>query len=155
MSEAPAAPDVAASRFRVAARAYLAYGVVYWAGGMWLLSQGVGVMGARSNGTTATSMVRWGLLGLVPLVVVPWLLSRRWSWLGGLVSRRTFAWLIAVLLLVRAWKVGQVALHHDGAAVAAPWGGLVTFQAGAAVFLVVAVAALIAVARAASTPERA
>jgi len=144
-------------RFRVAAYAYLVYGVVYWLGGMWLLSQGVGVMGGRTGAGTTASLARWGLIGAVPLILIPLLLSRRWSWLRGAagVARRAFAALIVLLLALRAWKVGAVALHGDGASIAAPWGGAMTFQAGAAIFLVVTLAALVAVARAIATPERA
>jgi hypothetical protein len=134
--------------YRAAARAYVVYGVVYLAGGLYLIGQGVGVMGAATTGATLWSMARWGLIGLIPLVVVPWLLTRHWSWLGGMISRRTFAWLLAALLAMRAVKVGAVAAR-GGAAVAAPWGGQITFQAGALVFLVVTLAALVLVVRAA------
>lgn len=140
-------------RFRAAARAYLLYGVVYWVGGLWLLSQGVGVMGGTADGGAVAGMLKWGLIGLVPLTVIPFLLWRPWSWLGGWVSRRGFAWLVALLLAIRAWKVGRVALRDDGAAVAAPWGGVVTFQAGAVIFLGVTVAALAFVAAAAWAGE--
>ena len=134
--------------FRVAARAYVAYGVVYLVGGLYLISQGVGVMGAPTTGAPGLTMLRWGLIGLIPLVVIPWLLARRWSWLRGWVSRRTFAGLVAVLLAIRAFKVGAVAVH-GGATIAAPWGGEITFQAGAVVFLLVTLTALVFVARAA------
>ena len=33
--------------FRLAARTYLVYGVVYWLGGFYLATQGVGVRGGR------------------------------------------------------------------------------------------------------------
>ena len=143
------------ARYRAAAYAYIGYGVVYWIGGMWLLSQGVGVMGGRTGGATSASMVRWGLIGLLPLIAIPALLWRRWSWLGGVASRRTFAWLIVLLLAARTWKVAQVALTGDAATVAAPWGGSVSFQAGALIFLGVTLLALVMVARAVVTPERA
>ncbi len=100
------------------------------------------------KGATTRTLLRWGLIGLVPLVVVPWLLSRRWSWLGGWISRRAFAWLLAALLAVRALKVGEAAVRSAGA-VAAPWGGEITFRAGALVFLVVTLTALVFVVRAA------
>jgi hypothetical protein len=122
-----------ANAFRDAARAYVVYGVVYLVGGLYLIHQGVGVMGAATTGATTWAMVRWGAIGLIPLVVVPWLLTRRWSWLGGWVSRRTLAWLLALLLVIRVVKVGSVAVR-GGASVAAPWGGQITFQAGAAIF---------------------
>ena len=137
-----------ADAFRAAARAYFIYGVVYLVGGLYLISQGVGVMGAPATGATSLTMLRWALIGLIPLVAIPWLLARRWSWAHGWVSRRTFAALVAILLAIRAFKVGAAAFHR-GATIAAPWGGEITFQAGAAVFFVVTVAALFFVARAA------
>jgi len=142
-------------RFRTAAYVYLVYGIVYWVGGMWLLSQGVGVMGGRTGGTATASLVRWGLIGAIPLILIPLLLSRRWSWLRGAggTCRRVFAALLVLLLAFRAWKVAGVAMHGGGAAIAAPWGGSITFQAGAAVFLVVTLAALVAVATAAITRD--
>jgi membrane protease YdiL (CAAX protease family) len=141
-----------ADPYRGAARAYALYGVVYLVGGLYLLSQGVGVMGGTGSGSTTRTMVRWGLIGLIPLVAIPWLLSRRWSFLGGWASRRTFAWVVALLLAVRAFKVGELALR-GGASVPAPWGGEITFQAGAALFLVVTLAALAFVLRAALSRE--
>lgn len=143
-----------ADPYRAAALAYAIYGLVYLVGGLFLISQGVGVMGAPTSGATTRTMLRWGLVGLLPLVAIPWLLSRPWAWFGGLVSRRIFAWLIAGLLAIRAFKVGEVALR-GGASVAAPWGGRISFQVGAAVFLVFTVMALAFVVRAAAAPRRA
>jgi hypothetical protein len=135
--------------YRAAARAYFLYGLGYLVGGLYLISQGVGVMGGSTGGETTRMMLRWGFIGLIPLVVIPWLFSRPWSWLGGLVSRRTFAWIVALLLAVRAYKVGEVA-RRGGASVAAPWGGEISFQAGAVVFLAVTLIALGFVLRAAT-----
>jgi hypothetical protein len=135
-------------RFRVAAIGYLIYGACYWVGGMYLLSQGVGVAGGRAGGATGAGMLTWGLLGLIPLAAIPLILWWPWSWLGGWVSRRSFAWLVAALLALRAWKVAEVAVR-GGATVAAPWGGEISFQTGAAVFAAVTVAAFILVVRAA------
>jgi hypothetical protein len=141
------------ARFRAAALAYFAYGVVYYVGGLWLVHQGIGVMGTFSGGGRRT-LVFWALMGLVPLLAIPFFLWVRQRWFERwIVSRRDFARLVAFLLAFRALKVGEVAFHHDGAAVTAPWGGDITFQAGARVFLVVTVAALIVVARAAWAAE--
>lgn len=140
------------ARFRTAARVYVLYGLVYLAGGLYLVAHGVGVAGARTEGAIPRAMIGWGLIGLIPLVVIPLLLWRRWSWLGGWVSRRTFAWLVAALLAIRAFKVAEVAVRGGGS-VPAPWGGTVSYQAGAIVFLVVTLAALAAVARAAASRE--
>jgi hypothetical protein len=138
----------AAQRYRAAALAYLVYGLVYLAGGLYLLSQGVGVAGSRAGAAPEAAMLRWGLVGLVPLGMIPVLLAWPWSWLGGVLSRRVFAWVVAALLTVRAVKVGEIAVRGGGA-VAAPWGGEVTFQAGAVVFLAVTLVALAFVVRAA------
>ena len=135
-------------RFRAAARAYVFYGIVYLVGGLYLLYHGVGVAGARAGPSTASGMVFWGLVGLIPLALIPALLWRGWSWLGGWVSRRTFAWLVALLLAIRAYKVGEVAARGGGS-VPAPWGGEIPFRVGAAVFFLVTVVALAFVARAA------
>lgn len=138
-----------ADPYRAAALAYAIYGLVYLVGGLYLISQGVGVMGGRTSGATGQTMLRWGLVGLLPLIAIPWLLSRPWTWFGGLVSRRVFAWLVAILLAIRAFKVGEVALR-GGASVAAPWGGQISFRAGAAVFLAFTLIALAFVVRAAA-----
>ncbi len=137
-----------ARRYRAAAWAYLFYGAVYLVGGLYLIAHGVGVAGARTGAPTATSMLYWGGVGLVPLVLIPLLLWRRWSWLGGWVSRRTFAWLVALLLAARAAKVGEV-VARGGGAVPAPWGGEISFRVGGTVFLVVTLLALVFVVRAA------
>jgi hypothetical protein len=139
---------MADAHFRAAARAYLVYGMVYLVGGLYLVSHGVGVMGASTGGATTRTLLRWGLIGLIPLVVVPWLLAHRWSWLGGWISRRTFAWLVAALLALRAAKVAETAWRST-ASVAAPWDGEITFRAGALVFLLVTLTALGFVVRAA------
>ena len=60
-----------------------------------------------------------------------------------------FARIITLFMAVRAWEVLRVALRPETATVPAPWGGVITFRAGAAVFFVVTVMALALVARAA------
>jgi hypothetical protein len=141
-------------RFRLAARAYLAYGIAYWIGGLYLLWHGVGAMGA-AEGRGSGSLVFWALAGLVPLVTIPYLLHAPRAWFDRWVlSRRDFARVVAVLLAFRAYKVGQVALGDHGASVPAPWGGALSFRTGAAIFLVVTLAALAAIARAAWAGER-
>ena len=139
-------------RFRAAAGAYLLYGAVYYVGGLYLVSQGVGVMGGSSGGRGG--LLFWAITGLVPFLGIPWLLhSRRPGFERWVLSRRDFARLVTVLLAFRAYKVGQVAFRPETASVAAPWGGAVTFQIGAAVFLVVTLFALLMLARAAWARE--
>jgi hypothetical protein len=141
------------ARYRGAAGAYLAYGIVYLVGGLYLISQGVGVAGARIEAATTEAMVRWGLIGLIPLVTIPMLLWRPWSFLGGWISRRGFAGLVALFLMARAYYVGDVAVRGGGA-VPAPWGGDISFAAGAVVFLGFTLAALAFLLRAILTPHR-
>ena len=137
------------SRYRTAVRGYFAYGSAYYAGGLYLLWHGVGVMGAM-EGRRARTLAFWALAGLVPLLGVPYLLrARRWWFERWVFTRRDFARVVAVFLAFRAWKVAQVVLRHHGASVPAPWGGTLTFQVGAAIFLVITIGALAAVLRAA------
>jgi hypothetical protein len=137
-------------RFRLAARAYLVYGVIYWLGGFYLALQGVGVRGDRMM----QPGVAWIILGLVLVVAIPYLLARRRAWFERwILSRRDFARVLAAFMAVRAWHVLKVALRPETASVPAPWGGEITFRLGAIVFMVVTVAALLAIARAAWAEE--
>ena len=132
-------------RYRDAARAYLAYGIVYWIGGAYLALQGVGV-----RGSMAEPGLTWIVLGLVFVVLIPYLLLRPRRWFERWVlSRRDFARILALLMAVRAWHVLRVVLRPETASVAAPWGGEITFRAGGAVFFLVTVVALLFVAVAA------
>ena len=144
-------------RYHLAARAYLVYGIVYWIGGLYLLWHGVGVMGAASGrGSGSGSLVFWALVGLVPLLVIPYLLHAPRAWFERWIfCRRDFARVVALFLAFRAYKVGQVAASAHGASVPAPWGDTVSFQIGAVVFLVVTLGALILIARAAWGREQA
>jgi len=138
--------------FRLAARAYLVYGVIYWIGGLYLAVQGVGVRGGRMM----QPGVAWIVLGLVFVAAIPYLLVQRRAWFERwILSRRDFARVLTALMALRAWHVLRVALRTENASVPAPWGGEMTFRAGAIVFLVVTVAALVLVGRAAWTKEAA
>jgi hypothetical protein len=144
----PSADD----RFRTAARAYLVYGVVYWIGGAYLAWQGVGV---RAGGAVAWRGVAWILIGLIFVFLIPSLLHRRRpGFERWVLSRRDFARIISVLMAVRAFEVARIATRADAASVPAPWGTPISFRAGAIVFFVVTVGALVLVARAAWTEER-
>ncbi|MGH7306371.1 MAG: hypothetical protein ACRELZ_24070 [Candidatus Rokuibacteriota bacterium] len=139
-------------RFHLAARAYLIYGVIYWLGGVYLATQGVGVRGGR----VMQAGVVWIVLGLVFVGVIPYLLARRRAWFERwILSRRDFARVLTAFMAFRAWHVLKVALRPETASVAAPWGGDVTFRAGAIVFAIVTVAALLLIGRAAWAKETA
>ena len=146
------APFDPGDRFRDAARAYLVYGIVYWIGGVYLALHGIGVRGEMMRAGTM-----WIILGLIFVVGIPYVLwrPRRWfeRWILG---RRDFARVLTVLMVVRAWHVLRVVLRPETASVAAPWDGEITFRAGAAVFFLVTIVALLFVAVAAwSSDQRA
>ena len=139
-------------RFRLAAHAYRTYGVIYWIGGFYLIWHGVGVRGGR----TADSGVVWIVLGLVFIVVIPYLLAQRRAWFERwIVSRRDFARILVAFMAWRAWHVLKVVMRPETARVSAPWGGEITFRVGGCVFLIVTVAALLVIARAAWAKEAA
>ena len=88
--------------------------------------------------------------GGVFVAAIPYLLVRRRAWFERwILSRRDFARALTALMTLRAWHVLRVALRPETASVPTPWGGELTFRAGALVFLVVTVAALVLVGRAA------
>ena len=130
-------------RFQTAARGYFVYGLVYWVGGAWLWSA------RRRRAGPAWSLV-WIALGAVLVVLVPFLLRRRRpGFERWVLSRRDFARLVAIFMFFRVLAVVRVVLRDDTAVVPAPWGGLISYRAGGAVFLLVTVIALVLVARAA------
>ena len=137
-------------RFRDAARAYLVYGIVYWVGGVWLAFHGIGVRGEMVGPGIA-----WIVAGLIFVAGIPYLLRRRRPWFERWVlSRRDFARILTLFMAVRAWHVLRVALRPETASVAAPWGGEITFRAGAAVFFIVTIVAALFVAVAAWSPDQ-
>ena len=139
-------------RFQVAARAYLTYGVVYWIGGVYLAAHGIGVRGERMM----QPGVVWIVLGLVFVVAIPYLLARRRAWFERwILSRRDFARILTIFMALRAWHVLKVVLRPETATVSAPWGGEITFRAGAIVFLLVTAIALLLIGRAAWSQEAA
>jgi hypothetical protein len=144
-----------ADRFRLAARAYFTYAVVYWIGGVYLVWHGVGISGEVTATKRAAYLGFWAIVGLIPMFVIPYLLRRPRAWFERWVlSRRDFARILSLFMAWRALEVLRVALRSATAAVPAPWNGEIPFRAGAAVFFLVTVAALALVARAAwASPE--
>jgi hypothetical protein len=135
-------------RFGDAARAYLVYGIFYYVGGLYMLWHGVGVVGSM-EGRRYSALAFWALAGLVPMLLIPYLIARpRAPFERWILSRRDFTRVVALFLAFRAYKVAQVIVHHHGGSVPAPWGGRITFQLGAAVFTVITLGALVLVARA-------
>ena len=126
--------------------------MIYWIGGVYLAAHGIGVRGER----LMQSGVVWIVLGLVFVVAIPYLLARRRAWFERWVlSRRDFARVLTLFMALRAWHVLKVVLRPESATVSAPWGGEITFRAGALVFLLVTVIALLLIGRAAWAEEAA
>jgi hypothetical protein len=140
------------ARFRDAARAYLVYGVVYWVGAAYAALHGIGV---RAEGRIDWRGMTWIALGLVLVILIPYLLRRRRPWFERwILSRRDFARIISLSMAWRAFEVGTRALRPQSASLPAPWGGELSFRLAYAVFFVVTVTALAYVARAAWSEER-
>jgi hypothetical protein len=143
-------PDPA-SRFRDAARAYLVYGIVYWTGAAYAALHGIGV---RAEGRIEWRGMMWILLGLLFVIVIPYLIRRRRRWFERwILSRRDFARIISLSMAWRAVEVGVRALRPQSGSLPAPWGGEVSFRPAYIVFFMVTVVALAFVARAAWSEE--
>src|SRR5258708_21336964 len=111
---------------------------------------GIGVRGSMS-----APGLMWIVLGLVFVVVIPYLLIRPRRWFERWVmSRRDFARILTLLMAVRAWYVLRVVLRPETPSVAAPWGGEITFRLGGPVVFLVTVVALLFVAIAAWTTNQ-
>ena len=142
-----------ADRFRTAARAYFAYAVVYWIGGVYLVWHGVGIPGALTPTKRMGYVLFWVVVGSIPTFVIPYLLRRPRAWFEQwILARRDFARLLALVMAWRAWEVLRVAVRPATAVVPAPWGGEISFRVGAIVFFLVTAGALVLVARAAWAP---
>jgi hypothetical protein len=143
-------PAAAGDRFRAAARAYFGYAIVYWVGGVYLVSQGVGIPGPITPFRRVTYVAFWALAGLVPMLAIPYLLRRPRAWFERwILSRRDFARILALFMAWRAIETLRVVLRPVTSTVPAPWGGEISFRTGAVLFVVVTAVALALVARAA------
>lgn len=127
-------------RFRQAAWAYLAYGVVYWVGGLYLAARGLAV----GRG------VVWFALGALFVVAFPWLIAR-----GA--RGKTYLWFARVLTLLvayRAFEVARVALAPKFRSVPLPGGGEIPISLGAGLFFLLTLWTAAMLARAAWSRER-
>ncbi|MBI4611227.1 MAG: hypothetical protein HY726_19740 [Candidatus Rokubacteria bacterium] len=122
-------------RFKQAAWAYLAYGIFYWVGGLYLATRGLAV----GRG------IIWFVLGAIFVVVFPWLIARGHRAKGYL----WFCRILTLLVAYRAFEVGRVALAPRFPAVPLPGGGEVPMSLGAAVFFLITLATAAMLARAA------
>jgi hypothetical protein len=92
------------TRYRQAAWTYLAYGVVYWLGGLALAQSGLGPRGMERGGAA------WFVVGALFVVVFPWLLVRERGWFDRwILSRRDFTRILTLLVALRAIEVARIA----------------------------------------------
>jgi hypothetical protein len=130
-------------RYRQAAWAYVVYGVVYWLGGLVLATAGLGPRGMERGGTA------WFVVGALFVVVIPWLLVRERGWFARWVlSRRDFARVLTLLVVLRAVEVGRIAWRSSALTVAA-LGVEVPMSVGAWVFCLLTVVTALMLGRAA------
>jgi hypothetical protein len=130
------------AKFRQAAWTYFAYGIVYWIGGFVLISAGLGPRGMSGGGV-------WFVVGALFIVVIPWLLIRERGWFERWVlSRRDFARILTLLIVLRAFEVARIALSPRSELVSVG-GFAIPMSLGAAVFCLITVVTAVMVARAA------
>ena len=135
--------DAREARFRRAAWVYVAYGVVYWLGGLALAAGGLGPRGMERGG------LAWFVVGALFVVAFPWLLVRERAWFDRWVlSRRDFARVLALLVLLRAVEVARLAWAPKAATVPV-LGVTVPMGLGAWGFFLLTVATALTLARAA------
>lgn len=126
-------------KFKQAAWAYLAYGVVYWVGGLYLATRGLGI----GRG------IIWFVLGAIFVVLFPWLIARGYRGKGYL----WFSRILTLLVAFRAFGVGQVMLNPTIPTVSLPGGGEIPMSLGAAIFFLITLATAAMLARAAWAPR--
>jgi hypothetical protein len=135
------------ARYRQAAWTYVAYGVVYWLGGLVLASGGLGPRGMERGGTA------WFVVGALFVVVFPWLLVRERGWFDRWVlSRRDFARVLTLLVALRAIEVARIA-RMPRAETVSVLGLAVSLRAGAWAFCLLTVVTAVMLVRAAWSRE--
>lgn len=120
-------------RFQIAAGAYLVYGLLYLAGAIHLISQGIGVRG----GTATGAHVLWFVLGFVFVVLFPWLIWKAPHNRGCL----WFARILAVLVFYRAFEVARIAVAPGLGAIPLMGGLEISMAVGAWLFFLITLAA--------------
>lgn len=133
--------------YRQAAWTYVAYGVVYWLGGLALAQSGLGPRGMERGGAA------WFVVGALFVIVIPWLLVEERGWLDRwLLSRRDFARILTLLVAIRAIEVARIAWAPRAETV--PVLGLdVPMRAGAWAFCLLTIFTAVMLARAAWSRE--
>jgi hypothetical protein len=134
-------------KFRQAARTYVGYGVVYWLGGLALAGAGLGPRGMERGG------MAWFVVGALFVLVIPWLLVRERGWFARwILSRRDFARILTLLVVLRAVEVARIA-RAPRAETVSVLGLDVSMRAGAWAFCLLTIVTAVMIARAAWSRE--
>jgi hypothetical protein len=135
------------ARYRQAAWTYVAYGVVYWLGGLVLARSGLGPRGMERGGAA------WFVVGALFVVVFPWLLIAERGWFARwILSRRDFARVLTLLVAARAIEMMRLA-RMPRAETVSVLGLDVSMRAGAWAFCLLTVVTAVMLARAAWSRE--
>jgi len=130
-------------KFQQAAGGYVAYGIVYWLGGLTLAAAGLGPRPLAGRAVAFLFVV-----GAALVVVIPWLLVAERPWFDRWVlSRRDFARILTLFVGFRAVEVGRIAANPRVELVAIG-GFAVPMRVGAALFCLMTVAMAVLLARA-------
>jgi hypothetical protein len=121
--------DPQARKYHQAAIGYLAYGLIYLAGAIYL-----GWIGKGPDGT-----VLWYLIGAAMAFGFPYLIWKQFTWMTRV---------LAVLVLVRVIGLVRLAARAESDSVPLPWGGEIATSYGAVVFMLIAVLTCVLLARA-------
>ena len=134
-------------RYRQAAWTYVAYGVLYWLGGLALAQSGLGPRGMERGGAA------WFVVGALFVLIFPWLLMKERGWFARwILARRDFARILTLLVAVRAVEVARIARLPRAEAV--PVHGLeVPMRVGAWAFGLLTIFTAVMLARAAWSRE--
>lgn len=127
-------------KFSQAAWAYAGYGILYWLGGFYLASQGIGV----GRG------IVWLGLGAAFVVAFPWLIARGPRGAGYL----WFTRVLALLVAWRAFEVGRIALAPTFPSIPFPGGRRLPMSAAAGVFFLITLATAVMLNRAAWSRDK-
>jgi hypothetical protein len=134
-------------KFRQAAWTYVGYGIVYWLGGLALAGAGLGPRGMERGG------MAWFVVGALFVLVIPWLLVRERGWFARwILSRRDFARILTLLVVLRAVEVARIA-RAPRAETVSVLGLDVSMRAGAWAFCLLTIVTAVMIARAAWSRE--
>ena len=126
-------------RYKQAAWTYFAYGVIYWLGGLYLATRGLGI----GRG------IIWFVLGAIFVLLFPWLIARGHRGRGY----HWFCRILTLLVAFRAFGVGRVMLAPTVPTVPLPGGIEIPMSLGAAIFFLITLVTAAMLARAAWAPR--